>query len=470
MRRICLLFWISLLLVAIVSGTHAHDITFQGKQVLLQEVVAELEKRTGFSFRLAVSREIETKRRDIAWQGRPLSRVLSEVSEAYGCDIFSVDTSGFFLVPVQKTDHKEVVLGQYRMRAAPIVALDDAGNVQLTLIATAPDDAAMEAIAGLGGDLRIIDSFGRSLINPSPMGFRRTTATRVRLTEYWHRLPLSLPDQRSTRLRSVSGSLQLFRRVEPLRFEFPIPQGTQPLPPAQTHRKVEMQLEKWSGEGREFGAVCRISWPQSDTEDVVGRGISRTPQPYLVDAQGRVYRDSRVARIDSREENGRVIQEQSYRFESVEAAPARLVYEVFQRQDPSTSLPFRLSDLPLPNPDGSIFKPELRPFYADAGGILTFLVADQGGKPQEGEVAIALSRQEAGGWSGWRWLETATTAQGVVRLENIRPGTYRIQRIFRFEPAKAPVTAPGAPLTVTIQARKEAGLPPLRLPHSPRQP
>lgn len=463
-RRAPLLLSITLLLAAISSGTQAHEITYQGKQVLLQEVVTELEKRTGFAFRLAVSREIETKRRDVTWQGRPLSRVLNEVSEAYGCDIFSVDTSGFFLVPAQKTDPKEVALGAYRMRAAPIVSLDDAGQVQLTLIVAAPDDERMEAIAGLGGDLRILDSFGRSLVQPSPMGIRRTTATRVRLTEYWHRLPLTLPDQRAARLRSVTGSLRLYRKVTPLRFEVPLPKVGDPLPPAQNQNGVEVRLEKWSGEGREYGVFCRVSWPQSETEDVVGRGISRSPQPYLVDAQGRVYRDSRVAHIDSREENGRTVQQQTYRFEGVEAAPARLVYEVFRRQDPATALPFRLADLPLPNSEGSLFKPELRPFYADPGGVLTFQVLDRSGQPLEGEVAIALSRQEPDGWSGWRWLETVTTAERAVRLENVRPGSYRVQRLFRFEPSQPPVAAPGAPLTVTLQARKEAPLPPLKLP------
>lgn len=462
---------IAILTALVATGNSvAHELTYQGKQVLLQDVVAELEKRTGFSFRLAVSREIETKRRDLNWQAKPLSRVLNEVSEAYGCDIFSVDTSGFFLVPAQKTDHKELTLGPYRMRAAPIVALDDAGQIQLTLIVAAPDDASMEAIAGLGGDLRILDSFGRSLVQPSPQGIRRTNATRVRLTEYWHRLPLSLPDLRAARLRAVSGSLQLYRKVEPLRLAFTVPGAGQPLPAPQTHRGLEVKLEKWTGEGREYGAVCRVSWPQSETEDVVGRGISRTPQPYLVDVQGRVYRDSRVARVETSEENGRVVQEQTYRFEGVEAGPARLVYEVFHRRDPSTSLPFRLSDLPLPNPDGSLFKPELRPFYADPGGALTFPVQDRGGQPLEGEVAIALSRQQADGWSGWRWLEAATTAQGFVRLENVRPGTYRVQRLFRFEPSKAPVAAPGPPLTITVQARKDTPLPPLRLPVSARQP
>lgn len=477
MRRLPLLIRVSLLCTAALAaaGARAHEISLEKKQVTLGEAVRELQKQTGFEYRVAVPKEIEAARHDFHWRKAPLSRALGDLSAAFGCDIFSVDSSGFFIIPAQpmgKKEKQEFPVGPYRLRAAPLVPLNEEGQVQLTLVFAAPDDERMEAVAGLAGDLRVLDSFGRSLLPPNPMGIRRTTASRVRLTEYWHRLQIPLRDGRAARLRSVSGSLLLYRRVIPLRFEFPVAGAPDTVRPQPLSREgVEVRLEKWSGEGREFAATTRLSWLQSDTRDVVGRGISRTPQPYLVDANGRVYRDSRVNRIRRQEEGeGRLVQEQSVRFEGVEAPPARLVYELFLREDPSATLPFRLTDLSLPNTETTPFKPELRPFFAEPGGSLTFQVRDRRGKPLEGEVALAFSRREREGWSGWRWIEAVTAADGTLRIENLRPGTYRVRRLFRFEPSRPPVAPPGATLTVTVEAEKEAMLPALQLPVTSPEP
>ncbi len=473
MRRLSLSALISLLLIMTLAsmGVDAHEITLETKRVTLGEAVEELQKQTGFEYRVAVPKEIEQARRELQWRRAPLSRALNELSEAFGCDIFSVDSSGFFIIPAQKVEKKELPVGPYRLRAAPLVPLNEEGQVQLTLVFAAPDDERMEAVAGLAGDLRVLDSFGRSLLPPNPMGIRRTTASRVRLTEYWHRLQIPLRDGRAARLRSVSGSLLLYRRVVPLRFEFPVagpPDAVRPQPLKQ--EGVETRLEKWSGEGREFAATTLLSWQESDTRELVGRGISRTPQPYLIDAGGRVYRDFRVNRVRRQEVEGRMVQEQSVRFEGVEAPPARLVYELFLREDPSATLPFRLTDLSLPNAATTPFKPELRPFFVEPGGGLVFQVRDRNGKPLEGEVALALSRREEEGWSGWRWFETVTTADGTLRIENLRPGTYRVRRLFRFEPSRPPVAPVGTTLTVTVEARKEAALPTLQLPVATPEP
>jgi hypothetical protein len=453
---------LAILLAAIFVGLPAsgQTVSLQAKQATLREVLTQLSQQTGYEFRMAVGQEVEEAHHDVAWKEARLAPVLEELSKTFKCDFFCVDATGFFVVPAPRVVEKETQVGAYRLRALPPSPTEEEGVLQLTLIFAAPDDAQMDAIAGLGGELRAVDSFGRELIGTAVPGLRSTSAPRVRLSEYWYRLMLRPRDDRAGRIRSVDGNLALYRKVTPLRFEFPLDR------PEQTHtvvqHGVDFRLEKVTRAGDQYTVAARLAWAES--RNVIGQGISRTPQPYLVDQKGKVYRDTRLRLSRVREPNGALVSEQVARFEEVESAPVKLVYEVLLREEPEIRIPFRLTDIPLPGKARAGAEREGGPFYAPDGGTLVLVVTDRDGKPVEAEVSLGISRKEGEAWSGWRWIEAITGPDGRLRVDHLRPGTYRLNPVVRLDPEEAPVTGGGSPVEATITAKKETALPPLKLP------
>jgi hypothetical protein len=219
-------------------------------------------------------------------------------------------------------------------------------------------------------------------------------------------------------------------------------------------------LEKVAAEGPELSATTRLSWANSI--DVVGRGISRKVLPYLVDDQGRVYREF-SPRTTLTKDGGEVRTEQHSLFSELAGKPVRLVYEVWVREEPSGRLPFKVIGLPLPGRELPETNAASRAFYAEKGGALKFRILDRGGRPVEGEVSLGLIRKEANGWGSPRWMELLTDPQGWVVIDHLQPGVYRLKRRFRLAPG-ATSYAEGTPPEVTIRAGKEAAIPTFKLP------
>lgn len=437
----------------------AQSVSFSSKSASLEEVTNQLARQTGYAFMVSAGREAESLRRPIQWKDLQLANALSELAREFKCEFFSIDSSGFYVIPTSKPEGKEAAVGPYLLRyGGPAGEEGEAGALRLTLMFTAPDDARMEAIAGLGPDLQVIDNFGRALSAPAPEGIQGTNAIRVRLTEYWQRLQLTQKDTSAIRIRALSGSLVLYRKVTPVRVEIPL--DPEKLPSETEQHGVTFRLEKLTHSGKELSAVARIRWPESAR--VMGRGISRTPLPYLVDENGRVYRD--VMGGQPRQSPGEAGWEQRVRFEELAAKPVKLVYDLLVKEQPDQSIPFRITSIPLPARTSVRFKPEHRPFYAPDGGSLSFSLVDRSGRPIEGEVSLGLSRKTPSGWSGVRWIELISEADGSVKVERIEPGIYRISRSFRFDPQSRRMEAPGPPLEVTITAKTEAKLATFRVP------
>jgi len=454
------------LLLAAPAG--AQSVTLDAKQATLGEILPRLSLRTGYEFRSGNDNPGGASRHDFAWKDAPLTSVLADLSSAYQCDFYSADPSGFFVVPPQKAPEREVSVGPYRLRLDRPQLTPDRGVLQWTLAFQGPDDTRTESIAGLGGDLQVLDNFGRSLLPPAPVALRSSQAPRSRLTEYWHRLPLALPDGRATRIRSLRGSLVLYRKVTPLRFEFPLdpklavpgsaPSGGQ----ESSQQGVRIRLDKVSLRPALLGLQARLNWPAG--VDVIGRGTSRAPMPYLVDEQGRVRRYEVGGSSSGRGESGEPGIRQSMIFTDLRFRPVKLVYELFRREDPSVALPFQVKDVPLPPAPDTSANRDLPPFHHPSGGSLALQVTDRNGRPLEGQLSLGLSRREAGGWSGWRWMETVTDPKGGLRLERLQAGQYRLKLRFRLDPAAPPLAVPGAPAEVRIPGGAEFRLPPLRMP------
>ncbi|MCC2669936.1 MAG: hypothetical protein K0Q72_2407, partial [Armatimonadetes bacterium] len=409
-----------LLLLAGISPASAQSISLDLKEATPEAITNELEKQTGYGFELTLEPDRQKAKHTVHWDKAPLATVLNELSRLFNCEFFSIDSGRFFAVKAEPVEGKQTVVGPYQLRFNKPAGEEGSPNaIGLTLMFTAPDDQQMEAIAGLGPDLRVVDNFGRSMADPAPRGLQSTGAIRVRLAEYWQRLQLARRDERAVRIRSISGSLVLYRRVTPVRLEFAL-DGSK-LPPEQEQGGVSVRIEKVAGTAKELEVTTRAGWP--DATRVVARGIGRTPLPYLVDVNGRVYRDTNGAQ--PRREPGGTTWAQQLRFEDLEAKPARLVYDLLVKEAPDRTIPFSLASIPLPVlPPPSSYKPEQRAFFAATGASLALTVTDRGGKPVEGEVSLGLSRKTATGWSGIRWIDAVTEPDGSVRLEKIQPGIY----------------------------------------------
>ena len=439
----------------------AQAVTLDAKAATIGEITSQLERQTGYEFRVSVGRDAESVRHDVHWKDTQLAAALAELMRLFNCEMFSIDSESFYVIPVQKEKKplRETPVGGYQLRMSePGRVEGEPGALQMTLMFTAPGEEQMEAIAGLGPDFRVVDNFGRSLSEPAPKGIQGTAAIRVRLSEYWHRLQLAQPDGNAVRIRALSGSLVLYRKVIPVRVEIPI--DAEKLPQEVQQQGVTFRLETAMSGGKEHNFTARISWP--DSVRVVGRGISRTPLPYLVDSAGRVYRDSSGAQ--PRKEADSSAWEQRVRFEEVEGKPVKLVYDVLVKEDPSRTVPFRVTSIPLPSTQTSAFKPEQRPFYDAMGGILALNVTDRNDRPMEGAVSLGLSRKTESGWGPVRWIEVITEADGKVRVDHVQPGSYRVSRSYRAEPTARRIEAPGRPLEVTVTVGKESRLPAFKLP------
>lgn len=437
----------------------AQAVSFNSRSASLEEITRELSRQTGYNFMVSAGKEAESLRHAVAWKDVQLANAVAELSRVFKCEFFSIDSGGFYVIPTSKPEGKELPVGPYVLRyGVPTGEEGEANALRITLMFTAPDDERMEAIAGLGPDLRVIDNFGRPLAEPPSTMIQGTNAIRVRLSEYWQRLQLAQKDSNAIRIRTLSGSLVLYRKVTPLKVELPL--DPEALPHEVEQQGLTVRLEKFESEGKELSATTRIAWPE--TARVVGRGISRTPLPYLVDDTGRVYRD--VAGAQPRRSPGSDSWEQRVRFEEVAGKPVKLVYDVLLKEQPDQKIPFRITSIPLPSRASVRFKPEQRPFYTTVGGTLAFAIVDRSGRPVEGEVSLGLSRKTGSGWSGVRWIELISEADGSVKVDHLEPGTYRVTRSFRFAPQSRRIEGTGPPLEVTVTAKMEARLAAFRLP------
>jgi hypothetical protein len=463
-RDRCRVLWVAASLAGALLGVAGsrpvfpQSITYDGKGVHLADVLAHLEERTGYEFiPQSLGPEIETARKDFVLKDVPLAQTLETVSRSFGVEFFSLDSTGFRVTPLKPWDGGETPAGPYRVRIAPPSANSDADTATMALLFMGKEEQELERISHLGDDFRIVDNFGRPLLDPATLPRRSASQARVQLLEYRQRLLLTLPDQRAVRIRSIKGSLVRFRKVTPLRIAVPLDSTA---PKNVKQEGVDIEVEPFRQTGRNLTVTSRVITPEG--MDLVGRGLSREIKPYLEDADGRVYRHF-TSRVEREAREGMLVREQSSRFERLEGKPANLVFDLWVREDPSERLPFRLPGVALPDRfGGSEPKPEQRPFYHKDGGTLVLQVLDRAGKPIEGEVTLGIARKAGG--APVRWIEAVTDPAGKVRIEQFAPGAYRVTRLFRLAPGAKALTDGRGPVEVTVTAKKDALLPPLKVP------
>ncbi|HEU4754056.1 MAG TPA: hypothetical protein VFU47_13180, partial [Armatimonadota bacterium] len=272
----------ALLLTLLAAPAPAQDLSLDLRSATLGQAGEQLQRQTGYDFTISAAKGLLAARRSYTCKDRPLAGVIQDLQKLFNCDFLSATPGGFFITDPPKPEGPESEAGGYRIRVGRIAETRDPTEMQLTLVVTAPDEERMEAIAGLGKELRILDNFSRHMVPPVASDIRTTSAARARLNEYWQRFELSLPDGRSSRIRSIAGTLVLYRGLTPLRFELPLDGPEE----ARSRAKdgIEAHLDRAVQLGKEVGVAARLSY--ADELHVVGRGITRTPMPYLVDENG----------------------------------------------------------------------------------------------------------------------------------------------------------------------------------------
>lgn len=316
--------------------------------------------------------------------------------------------------------------------------------------------------------------------------------------EWSTNLTFDTPHPAAKKLASVEGDLFVYRSVKRLHAEVPVPYegkyaranlGDQTLIvsgykliPKEEPEEEDLNIPGLPGPGPQFlsrnnlhGPSFRIRTfgpPEANPGLRLFRSSRSNATPFAVGASGKLYRSQSTGGFSSWSNNGIQGTDTTLIFPGMEEPVVKLVWDTVQKEDPVKLFTFRLTDIPLPAGAGLPVplpnrKPQLRPLPADArpffdadGGTLTTRVVIAGKPVTEGTLALGLAEKNGG---SFRWVNVDIQPDGTARLENLKPGAYRLMRVYR--PKAGAPTGPGrwtdAELTVQITADKETAAAPL---------
>src|SRR5205823_2819792 len=107
-----------------------------------------------------------------------------------------------------------------------------------------------------------------------------------------------------------------------------------------------------------------------------------------------------------------------------------------------------------------------RPYYERGGGILLSQVRIAEKPAGEGALSVGLAAKEGADWSAIRWQNVDVGKDGTAKLEDLKPGIYRLLRVYRSSGAPATSRVPGRwqnnEVTITVATGKEVAVPLLR--------
>ena len=210
-------------------------------------------------------------------------------------------------------------------------------------------------------------------------------------------------------------------------------------------------------------------------------------RPTLVGESGKRY-PATSYRGGSGVSNGRIsLRDSTWIFPGVKEKPAKLVWELVERLEPVKLFTFRMTDIPLPAPAPFVARKQApkrtRParatkrekyaFYQKGGGTLVSPVTILGKPARGGKLQIGLAPKRGEGFGAIRWADVEVDDQGVARLPDLKPGTYRLLRIYQPTDRKA-LGGKGRWLhgetQITLVAGKEATPPALAWTNAPPKP
>jgi hypothetical protein len=339
------------------------------------------------------------------------------------------------------------------------------------------DAASMVAVENLAA----ADNRGGVLVSVNPLS--SAVSHDGYPDEWWKEIRLTGLQPRATKLKWLEGDLVVRPLGESQRCEVPLP-----LPEGGVRRQVGaitiefLKLQPGGQravvneeERRRDGPILhgRLTYPDG-MEFASLNGAPGGPAPVLLGASGRRYAPDGPMSLERTEGENRIA-EVTYRYPAI-AEPLVSVALAFAEREPPRSLgSFRIADIPLPAASGearpptsgaffsSKFGPE-SPQYAAGGGTLVCPVQVSDHPAPPGYVCLGVSPGDASSRSDWFLAEVG--ADGLARLGPLRPGHYRVLRLY-WPRDSAAFRHRGwwenGVATALVAARQEVRLPPLRL-------
>lgn len=307
-----------------------------------------------------------------------------------------------------------------------------------------------------------------------------TTSPRAGGFQWRQQLSLNAPHPKATLLSWLEGDLMAYGKPYPVEVQFPTP-----VPSAgavQEQKGVRYEVDSLTSkplpavpgepDGTEYLLRGRVRAAEGARMAVAGDG----EEPVLIGQSGKIYRQE--GNDDSR---GGGLWEFRTRFVLAEPVVAiRLSLKMWPPFQPVGS--FRLTNIalrtqriflpagprpqeirrvPVPYYPGAI---QIESLFAEGGGRLVLPVRIQNNPAPGGSLSLGIASLSGAKSGPIRWME-AEVVEGAVRIEELKPGTYRVLRVYlaREEPrVKGPGRWEKADLRVTVTAGKETVADPLR--------
>lgn len=357
------------------------------------------------------------------------------------------------------------------------------------------DDRDPELIAGIE-NASAKDDLGNLLVSEQqPRFIGGEVYNNSRYPDEWSgSLSLPMPHPKATKLLWVEGDLMAYRASKPFTVEVPLPyegksarkqvgdvlvvvSGYRQIPkPEDPGDEADLPGPRGGQDDQDYGPSfrTRIFAPLG------ARIASRTGggyglPPTAVGASGKTYRAANWRGWGTSSDNQMMVYNSTWVFPGMDEKPVKLVWDLVVKDEPVRLFSFHMADIPLPEPGAFLPQrvfpgrprtepsPE-RPFTERGGGILVHRVELAGKAAGEGRLQVGLSAKEGADWGPVRWTDLDVGADGAARMEDVKPGDYRLFRVYR--PKTTPATSPGrwtnGELPVTVTAGKETPLPPLR--------
>lgn len=386
---------------------------------------------------------------------------------------------------------RAVSINDYRRSDFVNANNNGSGNLNLELMCELGDgDAATIAgIANMSGR----DDQGTVLAFDNPQSLNGAYNSAMFPDEWMGNVSLPAPHAKAKKLQWVEGDVMGYRSLKNFRVEVPLPLTGKYVRKDAGDMSIVVSRFRAAGaaaagddddvEGlpkqpiavQQGGASVRVRvyTPQQGSRvgSVQGSG-SWTVQPYLIGSSGKIYQSNRVQSSGWGDPQFSV-NDSTFVFPAMQDEPVKLVWDLVERPEPVKLFTFRMTDIPLPEPNTpQPRQPNSRPgapvathpFFERGGGTLVSKVL-VGDAAATGMVQLGLAARAADGWGPTRWCEVAVEETGEFRLENIKPGSYRLQRVYR--PGEGQTGPKGGAwanedVTVSFVAAKEATVAPLR--------
>lgn len=284
------------------------------------------------------------------------------------------------------------------------------------------------------------------------------------------------PHPRARKLQWIEGELLVYKVYRPFTLEVPISEksNTGIVRAGQTQAEILGVDSNPPGGG---GPVVRARLFLPRSENTFSSLNGRMFAPTLVGASGKTY-FSRGGGSNGNGGTEGTTFTLNLTYPRLDEPIVKAVFSLVEKGEPQKLLSFRMTDIAFP-PDGVFVprrqaqqpvrpmaapKPE-RPFYEAGGGTLVLRTEIIGKAAGEGGLSVGLAPKVGADAGAVRWQEAEVDKEGVARLRDVKPGVYRLLRVYR---PKATTVVEGqghwenGEAEVALVAGKETTVAPLR--------